>query len=99
MLGLLLYLTYLQILLQTGVATTVIIAYKPKSSEKHLLDADYEVFINEVGEHRLRSKTVKRTITFKPQFRLMKKHLNIRANWKKISTMKNEFNEFRCVKN
>ena len=33
---------------ETGVATTVIIAYKPKLSEKYLLKSDYEIFIKEI---------------------------------------------------
>jgi len=53
---------------ETGVATTVIIAYKPKESEKKLLDDDYEVFINEIENIGYEVKTVKRTVTFKPQF-------------------------------
>ncbi len=53
---------------ETGVATTVIIAYKPKMSEKHLLDADYEVFVKEVVNIGYEVKTVKRSVHFAPQY-------------------------------
>jgi len=53
---------------ETGVATTVIIAYKPKEDEKELLDNDYEVFIKEIENIGYEVKTLKRTVTFKPQF-------------------------------
>jgi type I restriction enzyme M protein len=53
---------------ETGVATTIIIAYKPKLSEKEILNNDYEVFIKEIDNIGYEVKTVKRTVTFKPQF-------------------------------
>ena len=80
---------------ETGVATTVIIAYKPKSSEKHLLDADYEVFINEVENIGYEVKTVKRIITFKPQFLINEETFEHTSKLEEdFSAMKNEFNEF-----
>ncbi|MDR3519963.1 MAG: N-6 DNA methylase [Candidatus Pacebacteria bacterium] len=53
---------------ETGVATTIIIAYKPKEDEKHLLNEDYEVFIKEIENIGYEVKTIKRSITFKPMF-------------------------------
>lgn len=53
---------------ETGVATTVVIAYKPREEEKHLLESDYEVFIKEVKNIGYEVKKVKRTITFQPRF-------------------------------
>lgn len=53
---------------ETGVATTVIIAYKPKSSEQHLLNTDYEVFVKEIQNIGYEVKTVKRSIHFAPQY-------------------------------
>ncbi len=53
---------------ETGVATTVIIAYKPKSNETHLLNTDYEVFIKNVENIGYEVKTVKRSIIFQPQY-------------------------------
>lgn len=80
---------------ETGVATTVIIAYKPKSSEKHLLDADYEVFIKEVENIGYEVKTVKRTITFKPQFLINEETFEHTSKLEEdFSTMQNEFKEF-----
>jgi type I restriction enzyme M protein len=53
---------------ETGVATTIIIAYKPKEEEKHLLTQNYEVFIKEIENIGYEVKTIKRTVTFKPVF-------------------------------
>lgn len=53
---------------ETGVATTVIIAYKPKKNEKHLLNSDYEVFIKEIQNIGYEVKTVKRSIHFEAQY-------------------------------
>lgn len=54
---------------ETGVATTVIMAYKPKEHEKEtLLNQDYEVFIKDVEKIGYEVKTVKRTIQFQPRF-------------------------------
>jgi len=53
---------------ETGVATTVIIAYKPKDSEKHLLSADYEVFVKEIENIGYEVKTLQRTVHFAPQY-------------------------------
>lgn len=54
---------------ETGVSTTVIIAYKPKENEKNtLLNNDYEVFIKDIQKIGYEVKTVKRTIQFQPRF-------------------------------
>lgn len=53
---------------ETGVATTVIIAYKPKNDELNLLQKDYEVFIKEIQNIGYEVKTVKRTVHFMPQY-------------------------------
>ncbi len=53
---------------ETGVATTVLIAYKPKRSEKGLLEEDYEVFTREIEDIGYTVKTEKRSIIFKPNF-------------------------------
>ncbi len=53
---------------ETGVATTVIIAYKPKKNEQNLLNADYEVFVKEIVNIGYEVKTVKRSVHFAPQY-------------------------------
>lgn len=53
---------------ETGVATTVIIAYKPKENEKFLLENDYEIFVKEIINIGYEVKTIKRTIHFEPQY-------------------------------
>ncbi|MGS0433396.1 HsdM family class I SAM-dependent methyltransferase [Bacillus paranthracis] len=51
---------------ETGVATTVLIAYKPKENEMHLLENDYEVFIREIKYTGYEVKTVQRNVIFEP---------------------------------
>lgn len=51
---------------ETGVATTVLVAYKPKENEKHLLENDYEVFIKEIKYTGYEVKTVQRNVIFEP---------------------------------
>lgn len=51
---------------ETGVATTVLIGYKPKENEKHLLQNDYEVFTQEIKYTGYEVKTVKRNVVFEP---------------------------------
>jgi type I restriction enzyme M protein len=80
---------------ETGVATTVIIAYKPKSNEKHLLESDYDIFIKEVENIGYEVKTVKRTITFKPQFIINEESFEKTSKLDEdFSIMQEEFKEF-----
>lgn len=80
---------------ETGVATTVIVAYKPKNDEKHLLYNDYEIFIKEVESIGYEVKTVKRTITFKPQFVINEDTFEHTSKLDEdFSIMQNEFQEF-----
>ena len=52
---------------ETGVATTVIVAYKPKENEKKsLLSEDYEVFSREIKYTGYEVQTVQRNIVFEP---------------------------------
>ena len=53
---------------ETGVATTVIIAYKPKENEKQLLKNNYEIFVKEIVNIGYEVKTIKRTIHFEPKY-------------------------------
>ena len=80
---------------ETGVATTVIIAYKPKLNENHLLEADYEVIIKEIENIGYEVKTVKRIITFKPQFLINEETFEHRNTLEEdFSEMQEEFKEF-----
>ncbi|AFI04549.1 HsdM family class I SAM-dependent methyltransferase [Helicobacter cetorum] len=53
---------------ETGVATTVIIAYKPKLDEQFLLTQDYQVFIKEIVNIGYEVKTKQRAVHFEPQY-------------------------------
>lgn len=80
---------------ETGVATTVIIAYKPKSNEQRILKENYEVFIKEIENIGYEVKTVKRTITFKPQFIINESTFEHTSQLDEdFSEMQTEFKEF-----
>lgn len=53
---------------ETGVATTVIIAYKPKKNEKNILSENYEVFVKDIKNIGYQVKTTDRIVVMKPVF-------------------------------
>lgn len=53
---------------QTGVATTVIIAYKPKADEKSILSEDYEVFVKEIEHVGYTVKEKNKVIDMPPNY-------------------------------
>lgn len=53
---------------ETGVSTSVIIAYKPKQDELHLLKENYQIFIKEIENIGYEVKTKDRTICFEPTY-------------------------------
>ncbi|MEM6517174.1 MAG: N-6 DNA methylase [Bacteroidota bacterium] len=80
---------------ETGVATTVIIAYKPKFDERDILEKDYEVFIKEIQNIGYEVKTVKRTIPFQPQFVINEETFEHTSQLDEdFSSMQSEFIEF-----
>lgn len=80
---------------ESGVATTVIIAYKPKLNEKFLLNANYEVFIKNVESIGYEVKKVQRSIIFQPQYIINEDTFErIDKIDEDFSEMQIEFNEF-----
>ena len=80
---------------ETGVATTVLIAYKPKKNEKHLLSEDYEVFVKEIQNIGYEVKTVKRSVHFEPQYVINEETFDkIDKLSEDFTTMQEEFTEF-----
>lgn len=80
---------------ETGVATTIIIAYKPKKNEKDLLSKDYEVFVKEIQNIGYEVKTVKRSIHFEPQYIINEETFEKTDKLSEdFTTMQNEFNEY-----
>jgi type I restriction enzyme M protein len=80
---------------ETGVSTTVIVAYKPKPNEKHLLQNDYEVFIKEIENIGYEVKTKNRTVHFDPQFIINEETFEKEDKLlEDFSTMQAEFNEY-----
>lgn len=80
---------------ETGVATTVIIAYKPKQEEQYLLNRDYEVFIKEIQNIGYEVKTVKRSVHFAPQYIINEETFEKTSQLNEdFSTMQSEFKEF-----
>ena len=53
---------------QTGVATTVIIAYKPKNNEKEILSDDYQVFVKEIEHVGYTVKEKNKVIDMPPDY-------------------------------
>jgi type I restriction enzyme M protein len=80
---------------ETGVATTVIIAYKPTAEQKHLLSKDYEVFVKEIQNIGYEVKTVKRSVHFAPQY-IINEETFEKTNQlnEDFSAMQSEFREF-----
>ena len=80
---------------ETGVATTIIIAYNPKKDEKHLLENDYEVFVKEIKDIGYEVKTVKRSVYFEPQYIINEETFEKENKLNEdFSTMQKEFKEF-----
>ena len=53
---------------QTGVATTVIIAYKPRKNEQHILNEDYCVFVKEIEHVGYTVKEKNKVIDMPPNY-------------------------------
>ncbi len=80
---------------ETGVATTVIIAYKPKKNEQNLLHADYEVFVKEIQNIGYEVKTVKRSVHFAPQYIINEETFEKTGKLNEdFSAMQSEWKEF-----
>lgn len=80
---------------ETGVATTVIIAYKPRNDEKYLLSEDYEVFIKEIENIGYEVKTSNRTIHFAPQYIINEETFEKTSDLlEDFSSMQREFTEY-----
>lgn len=80
---------------ETGVATTIIIAYKPKYDERYLLTEDYEVFVKEIENIGYEVKTVNRTIHFAPQYIINEETFEKTSDLlEDFSTMQRDFTEY-----
>ncbi len=80
---------------ETGVATTVIIAYKPKSNEQYLLTNDYEVYIKEIENLGYEVKTKNRTVHFEPVFKIDENTFELSQKLEEdFSHMTTEFKEY-----
>ena len=80
---------------ETGVATTIIIAYKPKQNEQYLLNADYEVFVKEIENIGYEVKTVKITVHFSPEYIINEETFEKTGQLNEdFSQMQKEFKEF-----
>jgi type I restriction enzyme M protein len=80
---------------ETGVATTVLIAYKPKESEQKLLTNDYEVFVKEIMNLGYEVKTEQRTVKFQPTYIINEDTFETTSNLlEDFTNLQNEFKEF-----
>ena len=57
---------------ETGVNTTLIVAYKPKSSSalKKFVESDYSVFVRDIQRVGYEKRTSKRNVFFNPVYRM-----------------------------
>src|SRR5262249_31980181 len=57
---------------ETGVNTTLIVAYKPKSTAalKKLVESDYSVFVRDIQRVGYEKRTSKRNVFFNPVYRM-----------------------------
>lgn len=79
----------------TPVATTVLIAYKPKDNEFYLLENDYEVYIKEINFTGYEVKKIKRSIVFEPIKLLDETTFEDTGKLKEdFTSMLNDFNEY-----
>ncbi|MCK4649760.1 N-6 DNA methylase [Candidatus Pacearchaeota archaeon] len=81
---------------ETGVATTVIIAYKPKPNEiKKILKSDYEVFTKEVKNIGYEVKTKNRVVQFSPTFIIDQNTFEKTSNRNEdFTSLREDFKEF-----
>jgi len=80
---------------ETGVSTTIIIAYKPKSNETSILKENYEIFVKEIKNIGYEVKKVKRSIEFKPEFIINENTFEKTDKLNEdYSEMQEEFSEF-----
>lgn len=85
---------------ETGVATTVFVAYKPKADELHILDEDYEVYIKEVEHIGYTVKTKDRIVIMSPDFVInettFEREKDSLGNDKRLSDLPNLVNDFHA---
>lgn len=83
---------------ETGVATTVIFAYKPKPDQADLLEKDYPVFIREVENIGYEVKTKDRVVIMSPTFVIdpetLEREKDAEGNDKKLTDFPSIVNDF-----
>ncbi len=86
---------------ETDVSTTVIIAYKPKPNEVHILSEDYEIFVKEVKHVGYTVNRIDRIVIMTPDFVIneetFQREKDINGNDKRLTDLPdlvNEFNEW-----
>jgi type I restriction enzyme M protein len=83
---------------ETGVATTVFVAYKPKANELHILEEDYEVYIKEIENVGYTVKTKDRIIIMSPDFVInettFEREKDSKGNDKRLSDLPDLVNGF-----
>jgi type I restriction enzyme M protein len=83
---------------ETGVATTVFVAYKPKANEQYLLTEDYEIFVREIEHVGYTVKTKDRIVIMSPDFVInettFQREKDSKGNDKRLSDLPNLVNNF-----
>ena len=66
---------------ETGVHTSIIIAYRPKPSEiKRLNDSGYSIFVRDIKRVGYEKRTSKRNVFFNPVYQIDENTFEIRVN-------------------
>lgn len=85
---------------ETGVNTSILIAYKPRASElKRLMNSGYSIFVRDIHRVGYEKRTSKRNVFFNPIFEIDETNFEIRVNELGEPVLDEEFtdalNEFR----
>ena len=83
---------------ETGVSTTVFVAYKPKENEQYILQEDYEIYVKEIENVGYTVRTKDRIVIMSPDFAINKntfeREKDSKGNDQKLSDLPNLVNEF-----
>ena len=79
---------------ETGVNTTIIVAYKPKASDlKTLNDAGYQVFVKDVQAVGYEKRTSKRNVFFNPVYKINPTTFEVQTDERGSPVLDEEFSE------
>lgn len=82
---------------ETGVNTSILIAYKPRPAElKRLTERGYNIFVRDIQRVGYEKRTSKRNVFFNPVFRINESTFEIRVDAEGNPVLDEEFSETRA---